>query len=599
MKKIIKIVLCIFMAIYPLIWIISASNALVFNKYTTNLIFQISYIIHPFLILLAIRKLVLNSLNAVLIAEIIIMLEYLLIKSIRASEFSSNDTQIQTVIFSINIGIVVFAFMKSKVIKPITEEKNVNQNPLGFLFKAQPNNVSLDNPTRGIYVQGGAGSGKSESFIKPIIKQAVEKNFSGVLYDFKSPELSHYLLFYFQKQNSNIKPYFVDFKNPQNSHRVNPLAPKYLEKSAHAFEYSEVIINNLLPETIKQRQFWDRDAQSILTGLIWYVKKTYPQYCTLPHIISLVLECDAETLMNKVSSDPEASGMVTSIRQAMQRGAEKQVAGVISTLQTALSRLNAPDVFWLLSGDDVDLNINDPENPKFLCLGNDSTLSSTYAPAISLIISTCARLMNQPNRHHSIIILDEAPTIYIPNFEMIPATARSNRVATVFGVQDYSQIVQRYGVEKAQVILANLGNQFFGRTSNAKTAEMIKSVFSKEDKTYWTKGTSKGTGGGMLFQPKRNTGNSYSQSIQERDKVKVSTILNSKTGQFFGIVAEGEPREIIEYQFDYDKTSIPKMNFSDKVVSKSDINSNYSRIISESKGMLLDEVKPTNNLISL
>lgn len=217
--------------------------------------------------------------------------------------------------------------------------------------------------------------------------------------------------------------------------------------------------------------------------------------------------------------------MVASLKQAIDRGAERQAAGVASTLQNALSQLNTKDIFYILSGNDFDLHLNNPIDPKFLCLGNDPTLSQTYAPVISLIISVAVRQMNQPNQEKSIILLDEAPTIYIPNIEQIPATARSNKVATVFGIQDYSQLQDKYGEDKAQVILSNLGNQFYGRTVNEKSARMIANLFGKHDRTYKT--ANKGTGtSGEFIHLGSSTNKGVNESIQERERVKVSDITN-------------------------------------------------------------------------
>jgi len=492
------------------------------------------------------------------------------------------------------IALLIIGHFKRKPKSKQVVEKSV-ANPSRLIFDAKPQNIFLDNPARGIYIQGGAGSGKSESIFKPIIKKVAEQASCGVLYDFKSGELTNYLFHSLRQSNNTISAYFIDFKNPLKSHRVNALNPKYLIKSAYAFEYAEVIINNLLPETIKERKFWDRDAQSILTGIIWYIKKHHSTFCSLPHIIALILETDTKTLLEKVSSDSETAGMVVSLRQAMERGAEKQVAGVVSTLQTALSRLNTPDIFWLLSGDDLELDINDPNNPKFLCIGNDSTLPSAYAPVISLIVSVSTRLMNQPNKHPSVLILDEAPTLYLPNIEQIPATGRSNKISTVFGVQDYSQIVEKYGQDKAQVILSNLGNQFYGRTSNAKTAEMIKSIFSKEDKIYWAKSQNKGSSGKMVHLS-TNDGRGKSESIQERDRVKVSEILKADAGQFYGLIAEGKPREFIKYQFGYDDTEINANIIKTPETTIEMVQANYSKIINEAKSILSIEKEESSIL---
>ncbi|MFD2587318.1 type IV secretory system conjugative DNA transfer family protein [Croceitalea marina] len=490
--------------------------------------------------------------------------------------------------------IVMSILISRKSNKKLSAHKKIRLCKEGIVFDARPSKIYLNNPMRGIYIQGGAGSGKSESLFKPIIKNAVKKSITGILYDFKSTELTKYYYHHQQKGEQNLDVYFLDFLNPLKSHRLNPLAPEYLLKAPYAFEYSEVIINNLLPETIKERKYWDRDAQSILTGIIWFIKKHHPKQCSLPHIISLVLEADTQQLLDKVSSDPETAGMVVSLRQAMNRGAEKQVAGVISTLQTALSRLNNPEIFWLLSGNDLNLDLNNPESPKFLCIGNDSSLPQTYSPAISLIISVAAKLMNKPDKLPSTIILDEAPTLYIPNFEQLPATGRSNKISTVFGTQDYSQIVEKYGSDKAQVIIANLGNQFYGRTSNTKTAEIIQSVFSKEDKMYWLSNKSTGTSG-QIVHLNSNDSRGKSQSIQERERLKVNQILKADTGQFYGIVAEGSPREFIGHRFKYDKSkidipenlrSMPEVNF-DEIIK------NYHKIIAEAQNIIKPKVVNT------
>ncbi|WP_103072207.1 type IV secretory system conjugative DNA transfer family protein [Aquimarina sediminis] len=599
--KLAKYVIYLSIIMAPIAWIgLGITHIVMYEESQWSILHQVSFMIHPVLVFIPIIKLAKRFFKSLLITSILLIIEgqaWTMLLGLEKSENAELGHQIYLAVnaFLILVSVLLFAF-KRKSIREKKSEKSI-ANPSRILFNAKPNKVFLDNPARGIYIQGGAGSGKSESIFKPIIRKFVEQSYSGILYDFKSGELTKYLYHYINHFQSSTEAYFIDFKNPLNSNRVNPLHPAYLMKSAYAFEYAEVIINNLLPETIKERKFWDRDAQSILTGIIWYIKKHHQEYCSLPHIIALILETDTKTLLDKVSSDPETAGMVVSLRQAMQRGAEKQVAGVISTLQTALSRLNTPDIFWLLTGDDLTLDLNDPNEPKFLCIGNDSTLPSTYAPAISLIISVCTRLMNQPNKHPSALILDEAPTLYLPNIEQIPATGRSNKISTVFGVQDFSQTVEKYGQDKAQVLLSNLGNQFYGRTSNAKTAEMIKSLFSKEDKVYWAKNKNTGSSGTMLHF-NTNDGQGKSQSIQERDRVKISEILKAEPGQFYGLIAEGKPREFIKYQFSYDKTEIHEDVIKTRSADQYLLDFNYSKIIQEVKSILSDE-KVQSGLIDL
>lgn len=462
-------------------------------------------------------------------------------------------------------------------------EKKVKPKADGFIFQTDKKPIILNAPSRGIYIQGGAGSGKSLSCYEPIIQQIAEKKYTGLLYDFKSPELTKKLFYCYQNQ-SQIKPYFVDFKNPYISHRVNPIAPQYMPKAVHALEFSTVLMNNMLTETIKSFDFWTGNARMILAGCMLYIKNNYPYYCSLPHVISLLLHTDADKLINEISRDPEAGGMVASLKIALNKGADNQSSGVLSTLQNALSQLNSSDLFWILSGNDLSLHLNDPSDPKFLCLGNDSTLASTYAPIISLIISSATKQMNQPNQQRSIILLDEAPTIYIPNIEQIPATARSNKVSVVFGVQDYAQLQDKYGKDKAEVIISNLGNQFYGRTVNVESAKKVKELFGKEDRTYTTKNTGSGSSGEFIHLA-TNANKGLSESIQERDRVTIQQITNLKAGQFFGIIAEGTPKEFLKTQL---KPSEIKGEYEFPIrATEEEIRANYLRIIEEAKSIIM------------
>ena len=450
-----------------------------------------------------------------------------------------------------------------------------------FVFTTNKGKICLDNPYRGIYIQGGAGSGKSASIFEPIIQQIGKKEYSGILYDHKSPELTEKV--YLSYENTSIKVKNVDFKQPLLSDRVNPIDPKYLTKSAIAMEYAQVIINNLMPESIKKPDYWTSNAKMILAGVIWYLRNEHPKYCTLPHVISLILHNPADILIEKVCQDYEAGGMVASLRESIERGAERTVAGMLSTLQNALSGLNSHDIFWILSKNEVELHLNDKDNPSFLCLGNDSTLPTTYTPAISLIISVALRQMNQPNQQKSVVLLDEAPTIFIPNIEQIPATGRSNKIATIFGVQDYAQLADKYGQDKAQVIISNLGNQFFGRITNGKTAEMVQNLFSKKDEIFISKSEGSGTSGKMIHLGS-NTNVGTSENVQERNRVKISDLVNLSQGEFYGIIAEGSPREFLKTQFIRDE--IKGKHINQKIPINPDMmRDNYLEIIQQAKSI--------------
>ena len=343
------------------------------------------------------------------------------------------------------------------------------------------------------------------------------------------------------------------------------------------------------------------EAKSVLTGLIWYLKKHHPDYCTLPHIISLFLHADIPMLIEKISEDFETAGFVASLRQAIKNDATRQISGVVSTLQVNLSKLNTPGIFWILSGDDLSLDINNLDDPKFLCIGNESTLSESYAPVISLIISVALKTMNQPNKHKSVVLIDELPTLYINKLEQIPATARSNKVATVLACQDFCQMVDRYGKDKAQVILSNMGNQFYGRTVNKDSAEMITRMFGKADKTFQSSSTGDNYYQSSIWGKHTNSSNkSKSESVQERDRVKTTDIMNLNPGEFYGFIAEGNQNEVLKAQFANSKYDIapsydskPKGDYDEFVTLE-----NYFTIINESLGLLNLAYGEDGNLIN-
>lgn len=509
---------------------------------------------------------------------------FLYVGGLITSSLSKHIGNFSLLIMLLPLGFIVFLFykdFKNLNIIHTFDKNNLKIENQGFLFKTQSGIINLGNPFRGIYIQGGAGSGKSASIFEPIIKQIAEQEYTGILYDFKSPELTNKVRASYNGKNIKFKN--VDFKNPSQSDRINPIAPKYITKSVIAIEYSQALVNNLIPESIKKADFWSNNAKMIIAGVIWWLKEDHPKYCTLPHVISLLLHTDIKLLLLKVSQNYEAGGMVTSLRQSLENEAQNQVAGILSTIQTALSNLNTKDVFWLLSEDNVNLELNSPENPSFLCLGNDSTLPQVYAPLISLIISVGVRQMNRPGRLKSVVLLDEAPTIYIPNIEQIPATARSNKIATIFGVQDFSQLVDNYGQDKAQIIISNLGNQFFGRVTNGKTAEMVKVLFSKEDRLFTNRNIGSGTSGTFVHMQSNDT-KGKSETIQERDRVKVTDLINLEPGEFYGIIAEGKPREFLNTQFLPD---LVKGRGSEKtVISDIEMSNNYYKIIEESKNLV-------------
>ena len=347
-----------------------------------------------------------------------------------------------------------------------------------FIWKVQKQGfVVLDSLYQGIYIEGSAGSGKSSSVIEPIIYQAADMGFAGFLYDFKGnpPTLSAHM--YQALIGKKIKFSHINITNTALSHRCNPLHPSYLPFKLYAQEYASAILKNLNKEWMHKQDFWSDNAIAFFSAITWFLKKHHGSLCSLPHALLIAMK-DYEKSIALLSLDRETKIMIEPVHTAYKNNAEKQLSGVFSSLQLPFNKIYTKEIFWVLSGrlgdeDTVDLDVSHPTYPTMLTVANDPRLSDSLSSIIALIGTVCMKHMNQQGKHKSIFLLDEAPTLFIPGLENLPATARSNNVSTIICVQDFEQLRNMYGNSKAEIIRNNLGNQFFGMTSNLTTGAYV------------------------------------------------------------------------------------------------------------------------------
>lgn len=228
-------------------------------------------------------------------------------------------------------------------------------------------NVMLGNPFRGVFIAGGAGSGKSKSIIEPLIQQAGAAGLTGVLYDFKFPTLAEEVAGSYA--GSSVTPYYVNFTDLSRSNRVNPLAPELLTTASFAREAASTIITNLDPKAAQQRNFWVQSGEVLLAGCIWYLRRNHPEHCTLPAAVSMILENEPAQLLATLQTDEEVRGLIASIASASK--SENTIAGVFSTIQNYLAVLNTPEIFWVMSGQQVPFDLNQHETPGLLGVALD------------------------------------------------------------------------------------------------------------------------------------------------------------------------------------------------------------------------------------
>lgn len=368
--------------------------------------------------------------------------------------------------------------------KLMENEYSVNL-PTKFYYKGKWNNgwINIVNPFRATIVLGTPGSGKSYAIINNYIKQQIEKGFSMYIYDFKFDDLStiayNHLLKHQDKYKVQPKFYVINFDDPRKSHRCNPLNPDFMTDISDAYEAAYTIMLNLNRSWIqKQGDFFVESPIILLAAIIWYLKiYENGKYCTFPHAIEL-LNKKYSDVFTILTSYPDLENYLSPFMDAWQSGAQDQLQGQIASAKIPLSRMISPQLYWVMTGDDFSLDINNPAAPKILCVGNNPDRQNIYSAALGLYNSRIVKLINKKGLLKSSVIIDELPTIYFRGLDNLIATARSNKVAVCLGFQDFSQLTRDYGDKESKVIQNTVGNIFSGQVVG-ETAKSLSERFGK------------------------------------------------------------------------------------------------------------------------
>jgi len=445
---------------------------------------------------------------------------------------------ISLLLFVVGLALSDFLFTKRKhrLINFRKQKKSGKEYALHLRTKGR-GWVNVNEPFRHTIVIAGSGSGKTESIVRPYLRQFIQKDFCGILYDYKFPTLTNELnnLMIQKGATAPMPLYILDFENINRCHRLNPIRPDNIKDISYAEEIATSIYSNLDLSTLKQHEnFFSRSAINWFTALIWFYKVKHPEQCTLPHVFNTILYQDYQHVFSMLLSEPSCGDYIRSILTSLDTKADRQLGGQIASLQNVIARLNTPKLAWILSGDDFDLNINDPLNPKLLSVGMNPQIRKTLAPIISCIFTVAMQQMNVENKHKSFLMLDEVSTLFLDDLDHIGAVARSNKIAMVLIAQDTAMLVEKYGQQKAQTIIANMNNMFFGRTNLSQTAKIISETIGKEEREIISKQE------GMSYNRQESASLSHGFNVQERMIIKPEEVQTLKQGEFVGRTTDQE-----------------------------------------------------------
>jgi len=491
----------------------------------------------------------------------------------------------------------------------LENEYSVNL-PTRFYYKKKWNNgwINVVNPFRATIVLGTPGSGKSYAVVNSFIKQQIEKGYSMYVYDFKFPDLSmiayNHLINHLDGYKIKPKFYVINFDDPRRSHRCNPIHPDFMTDISDAYESAYTIMLNLNKTWVqKQGDFFVESPIILFAAIIWYLRIYQDgRYCTFPHAIEL-LNRKYEDVFPILTSYPELENYLSPFMDAWQGGAMEQLAGQIASAKIPLSRMISPQLYWVMTGDEFTLDINNPEEPKILCVGNNPDRQNIYGAALGLYNSRIVKLINKKGMLKSSVIIDELPTIYFKGLDNLIATARSNKVAVCLGFQDFSQLTRDYGDKEAKVVMNTVGNIFSGQVvgETAKTlSERFGKVLQKRQSISINRqdvSTSINTQMDALIPPSKISGltqgmfvGSVSDNFDERIEQKIfHAEIVIDNAQVAAETKRYKPIPII--------TDFTDAEGNDRMREK--IQENYNRIKAEVKQIVKDELERIKNDESL
>lgn len=457
--------------------------------------------------------------------------------------------------------------------------------------------INVVNPFRGLLVIGSPGSGKSWFVIQHVIRQHIEKGFGMFIYDFKFDDLSRIAYNHMLKNRHHyaVLPsfYVINFDNLSQSHRCNPLDPSRMNDITDASESARTILLGLNREWInKQGDFFVESPINFLTAIIWFLRKyENGKYCTLPHVIEL-MQAQYDELFPVLNTEPEIEVLVNPFITAYQNDAMEQLEGQTASAKIGMARLSSPQLYWVLSGNDFTLDINNPKKPKIVCMGNNPEKQQIYGAVLSLYISRLVRQVNKKGMQKCSLVFDEFPTIFFNHIDSLIATARSNKVATTLGIQDFSQLKKDYGKEQAEVIMNITGNIISGQVMG-DTAKQLSERFGKimQDRE--------------SISINRND-TSISKSKQLDYAIPPSKISALSSGEFVGMIAD-DPNEKIKLKMfhaaiinDAEKLNAEAKQYKDipvvSNVTPQQVTENFHQIKVDIRKIISNEVVKLKNL---
>lgn len=469
--------------------------------------------------------------------------------------------------------------------------------PAQYVYDKQLHNswINFIDPFRGSLILGTPGSGKTWYIIEPLIKQYIQKSYALLVYDFKYDDLSKLVYNCFEEFKHHYPGtpahYNLHFGDLCRSHRCNPLHPATLHDLQDAGEAARAVVMGMSSQGFSRHgEFFLESAINFVQALIWFLR-LYKDgcYCSWPHVIELA-QIPYDDLFTVLAAQPQLKALVNPFMNA-KMNAPEMLDGQIATAAIGLAKLSSPAIYYIMSGDDFTLDLNDPAAPKLVTIGSNPQKTETYGPMISAYVNTINRLCNRKGTHPLAEIFDEFGTVKVHTIVRSIATGRSNKMAITLCVQDLSQLRLAYGREFADVIFNTCGNIISGQASG----DTAKSLSERFGRTMQDRESLTTTDHDLHI----------TQSGHLEHAIPVSRIASLSSGEFVGLVADNpfQPIDLKTFcsRITNDPAALARQteNYMElpvlKKVTPGDLDVNFHRIRNEVTALINSELVRIGN----
>ena len=453
----------------------------------------------------------------------------------------------------------------------------------------------IDDLNRGVAIFGSSGAGKSASVIYFLMKHLSKNKFSGIINDYKDYELSEIAYPLFLENGVDFKVFALHDVN--RSVRINVIDPGYIESMSDVTGIVAALMLNLSQENESggTSKFFREGAESLLCGVIWRLKKEYPQYCNLPFVIALLLSTEGlhdTVYVPGVGEQPVPFGRLSRFLKQDKEAEiassvfltgvcnERQTAALYSTLASSLRKLASPEIFYLLGDNDINLDLNSDNSRAVLSFINKpGALENVISPINAMIIEGCFTAMSNRGRKPSFVLLDEAPTIKIMGLGRRIATLRSYGVSFIYCMQDKIQGMAQWNGKDymTKEILTNLSTQFMGKVNDADTAKYYEKFFEivKENQRSVSKGESSWLSSANKGEIRVTT------SQKEKSKVRGYEFFQLKQGEFI-MFADGRDDR---FRFHY-TPPVKRLPSPCRAVTRDELQDNFTNLLDDASSFL-------------